>query len=206
MIPANMVGGAVAGATAAVFGATNSVPHGGGIVAVLAKKGEERLEMSDFAGLSTAHPWLALAMLLFMISLAGIPPTAGFMGKYFLFKEVLQTGINQGSSTYTVLVVLGVVNSVISVGYYLRIVVAMYMKPKTEEFEGGVARPAVLALAVVMFFTLHAGLFPQRYLRWSKKSSVTLDRHAPKQKLSIGNTFARKQLRLPLVKRPLSRR
>src|SRR5206468_11110698 len=78
-------------------------------------------ELKDFSGLNVRHPFAAFAMLLFMLSLGGIPPTAGFMGKFWLFGAAIEAG-------YVWLAVIGVLNSAISLYYYVRIVVFMYVK------------------------------------------------------------------------------
>ena len=81
-------------------------------------------ELKDFSGLHFRHPFAAFAMLLFMLSLGGIPPTAGFMGKFWLFGAAIDAG-------YVWLAVIGVLNSAISLYYYIRIVVFMYLKKET---------------------------------------------------------------------------
>src|SRR6186997_1367881 len=81
-------------------------------------------ELKDFSGLHFRHPFAAFAMLLFMLSLGGIPPTAGFMGKFWLFSAAIEAG-------YVWLAVIGVLNSAISLYYYIRIVVFMYVKRET---------------------------------------------------------------------------
>ena len=81
-------------------------------------------ELKDFSGLYFRHPFAAFAMLLFMLSLGGIPPTAGFMGKFWLFGAAIDAG-------YVWLAVIGVLNSAISLYYYIRIVVFMYLKNET---------------------------------------------------------------------------
>ena len=78
-------------------------------------------ELKDLSGLYQRRPVAAFAMLLFMLSLGGIPPTAGFMGKFWLFGAAIESG-------YVWLAVIGVLNSAISLYYYLRIVVFMYLK------------------------------------------------------------------------------
>ena len=82
-------------------------------------------ELKDFSGLAFRNPLAAFAMLLFMLSLGGIPPTAGFMGKFWLFGAAIDSG-------YVWLAVIGVLNSAISLYYYLRIVVFMYLKKETS--------------------------------------------------------------------------
>ena len=101
-------------------------------------------ELKDFSGLYFRHPFAAFAMLLFMLSLGGIPPTAGFMGKFWLFGAAIEAG-------YVWLAVIGVLNSAISLYYYVRVVVFMYLKKETTGSEP-TASPALaftLAVAVV---------------------------------------------------------
>ena len=97
------------------------------IVILVSKKGETNGNVSDFAGLGFKRPLLALVMTLFLFSLAGVPPAAGFIGKFYLFSGAIQKG-------YIWLAVIGVLNSAASVYYYLRIMVYMYFKESTEDF------------------------------------------------------------------------
>ncbi len=87
-------------------------------------------ELKDFSGLSFRNPFAAFAMLIFMLSLGGIPPTAGFMGKFWLFSAAID-------QHYYWLAVIGVLNSAISLYYYIRIVVFMYLKKETMGSEAG---------------------------------------------------------------------
>lgn len=80
------------------------------------------LELSDYAGAGHKYPWLGVAMLVFMLSLSGVPLTLGFWGKFFLFRTTIQAG-------FTSLALIGILGSLISVYYYLRVVVYMFMRP-----------------------------------------------------------------------------
>jgi NADH-quinone oxidoreductase subunit N len=101
---------------------TYSVINLGSFAIVSAVEGEENgLKFKDYRGLGLRYPWLAAAMTIFMISLAGFPPTAGFVAKYGLFSAAIAEG-------YIWLVVIAVLNTLISVYYYLRLVINMYMK------------------------------------------------------------------------------
>jgi len=91
-----------------------------GVVAWIGNRKDERLFVDDWAGISAERPGVALAMTIFLLSLGGVPPTGGFFGKFYLFKAAME------SPQLYWLVVLAVLNSVVSVYYYLRIVVAMY--------------------------------------------------------------------------------
>ena len=96
-------------------------------VAILVSRSRKDGDYSidDYQGIASANPWIAGAMAIFMISLSGIPPTLGFFGKLYVFSAAVQAG-------YVTLVAIAVLNSVISVYYYLRIVVYMYMRPAAE--------------------------------------------------------------------------
>jgi len=97
-----------------------------GVVLALEKKEGGGLNLEDYAGLGTKNPGLALAMTIFMFSLTGIPPTAGFMGKFYIFRAVVDADLIW-------LAIVGVVTSLISAYYYLRIIVIMYMRPGEPE-------------------------------------------------------------------------
>jgi NADH-quinone oxidoreductase subunit N len=92
-----------------------------GVVIALERAEGKGLALTDYAGLGKKHPGLALAMLVFMLSFTGVPPTLGFAGKFYLFKVVLEGG-------YVWLAVVGVLTSLISAYYYLRVVIIMYMQ------------------------------------------------------------------------------
>lgn len=130
------------------------------VVLAFRRQGEEVLELDDYAGLGLKYPALGAAMTLFMISLAGLPPTAGFLGKLYLFRAALGAG-------RTGLVIVGVLTSVVSVYYYLAVIVRMYMAaPKPESAETD-ARPTgylSLALALTAALTLILGIIPGQVL------------------------------------------
>lgn len=99
-----------------------------GILAFLEKEEEKNLTIDDYAGLSSQYPYLAAMMAIFMFSLTGIPPFAGFFGKYYIFTAAVNAGL-------TWLAILGVIMSAVSAYYYLRIVVVMYFKTSEIRFE-----------------------------------------------------------------------
>jgi NADH-quinone oxidoreductase subunit N len=128
------------------------------VVIALGRKDEENTNLDDYSGLGTRHPWLAIFMMLFMLSLAGFPPTAGFMAKFYVFSSAVKSG-------YIGLVIIGVLNSLVSVYYYLRIVVIMFMRPPLPE-----AKPiflplgSILVLLISTWAVLQMGIFPQSLL------------------------------------------
>jgi len=123
-----------------------------GVLTLLGRGAQERVLMADVAGLGFRRPFVAVALAVFMISLGGIPPTAGFMGKVYVFGTALKAGLLP-------LVVVGVLNSVVSVFYYLRVTVAMYMQePQGEPTEITWTAPAALALGLSLALTLWWGV------------------------------------------------
>ena len=142
------------------------------IITVLGGKGEERVHIEDYRGLGYKHPFAAIAMSLFLFSLAGIPPTGGFMGKFYIFSAAIKEG-------YIGLAIIGVINSVVSVYYYLRVTVAMYMKDpattKAGEAPALIFSPAlVLAIFISAYGVLSLGLFPSTYVAIVKQSFLAL--------------------------------
>ena len=163
-----LAAGGTQGASAALFYlAVYSFMNLGafGILALLGRGQDERVLISDLAGLGFRQPLLGLAMTVFMISLGGIPPTAGFMGKVYVFGAALDAGLLP-------LVIVGVLNSVVSVFYYLRITVAMYMseEPAGGPVEVSWAAPGTLALIATLAVTLWWGIQAQALLVSAQES------------------------------------
>ncbi len=129
-----------------------------GVLSYLSTKEKEYLEINDFKGLGFQKPFIAIVMTIFMFSLAGLPPTAGFVGKFYLFSAAVKAG-------HIPLVILGVINSMISLYYYLGIVVVMFMKESEREWGPKVMLPTVyFSLILAVAGTLGLGLFPSRFL------------------------------------------
>ncbi len=125
------------------------------VVIFLIGRKTEYNEISDFAGLAVRNPILALSMAIFMFTLTGIPPTAGFFGKFFIFKAAVDAGM-------TWLAVAGILLSVISLFYYVRVVAFIYLRPAKDEPPHmdqcpWLATVSVLSVAAVLFL----GFFPQ---------------------------------------------
>jgi NADH-quinone oxidoreductase subunit N len=124
-------------------------------------------ELKDLSGLYLRHPFAAFAMLLFMLSLGGIPPTAGFMGKFWLFSAAIEAG-------YVWLAVIGVLNSAISLYYYIRIVVFMYVKKETTGSEPTASPALAFTLAVAVIATIGLGLYPRLLFEAAERSARSL--------------------------------
>jgi len=132
-------------------------------VLLASRGGEDKVELSDYAGLARRRPVLALAMTVFMLSLGGIPPTAGFIGKLYLFTAVVESG-------RVWLAIVGVLNSLVSMYYYLRVVVALYMREPEGEGPPAIPVAAGLALAVSVYGILQLGIFPSFFLDLARRS------------------------------------
>lgn len=122
------------------------------VVSILEDK-EENLELKDYRGLQKSHPALAAMMALFMFSLAGIPPMAGFFGKYYLFAAAIESG-------FTWLTIVAVISSIISVYFYIGLVVQMYFRDKEDAPIEAKPGPAMITLALSTFGILFFGIFP----------------------------------------------
>jgi NADH-quinone oxidoreductase subunit N len=162
-----LVAGGASGASSALFYLVVYALMNLGVFAVmiaLQSRGQELLLLPDYAGLGFRRPALAACMALFMFSLAGIPPTAGFMGKLYIFSAALD-------GHYPVLAVIGVLNSVISVYYYFRVIVVMYMnEPSSEPSIASSSAAAFCAVVLAALGTLQIGLFPARLLDLARQS------------------------------------
>jgi NADH-quinone oxidoreductase subunit N len=134
------------------------------IIVLIGKKGDANNDLDDFTGLGHKRPVLALVMSIFLFSLAGIPPAAGFIGKFYLFSGAIQAG-------YIWLAIIGVLNSAASVFYYLRVMVFMYMKEPTGEFETLNVTPAIAAcLLISVAGVLIPGVVPGYLLELAQKA------------------------------------
>jgi NADH-quinone oxidoreductase subunit N len=115
--------------------------------------------VDDLAGLGQTHPKTALAMVLCLFSLAGIPPLAGFYGKFQIFAAAFSASGNDAKLLQW-LAVIGVLNSAVGAYYYLRVVVIMYLRPATTPIASRMAWPTVLAVGACAVLSLLVGLYP----------------------------------------------
>ncbi len=129
-------------------------------------------ELKDLGGLFRRSPVSAIAMLIFMLSLGGIPPTAGFMGKVWVFGAAIEAG-------YYWLAVVGVLNSAVSLYYYVRVVVFMWMKTEVAASPVSLGPALGLAMAVTLVATLALGMYPAPVFEWAEASARALGAAAP---------------------------
>jgi NADH-quinone oxidoreductase subunit N len=139
-----------------------------GVTALVATRDRTNDDLADYAGLARRQPMLAFLMTVFLLSLGGFPPTAGFVGKWYLFASAI------GAGNYA-LAIIGVLTSVVSIFFYLRVVVMMYMSD--DPAGAPVAAPSAaswFALGVPMVAIFYLGLLPARLLDLAVKSIATI--------------------------------
>ena len=138
------------------------------VIAQLGGENEKRLDIKDYAGLGTQQPVLAACFSLFLLSLLGLPATAGFLGKFYAFQAALHSRI-------VWLVVLAAINSVIGAYYYLRVIVAMYFwDPQTQFAKTRVTSAITFALSACAVGVIYLGLFPSLVMRLAWQSAQSL--------------------------------
>jgi NADH-quinone oxidoreductase subunit N len=138
-----------------------------GIVALLGTEHHGHDELRDFAGLASSRPALAALMTVFLLSLGGFPPTAGFIGKWYIFSAAIERG-------HYWLAIIGVLTSVVSVFFYLRIVVMMYMTEGSEIPRPRIPATAVAGLALALVAVLYLGMLPSRIIELALASIGTI--------------------------------
>jgi NADH-quinone oxidoreductase subunit N len=149
-----------------VYGVTNIGAFG--IVALLESSERSNDRLEDYAGLWNSRPWLAALMTIFLLSLGGFPPLGGFVAKWYVFSAAIAAG-------ETTLAIIGVLTSVVSVFFYLRIVVMMYMTTVEHSVQvPPVPRMAGAALILSALGIFYLGLLPARVLAWAAQSVSTI--------------------------------
>ncbi len=128
------------------------------VVQLIGRENDRRTEVEDYNGIGFQSPWLAFALSLFLLSLLGMPLTAGFIGKVMVFRAALDQG-------YYILVVIGVLNTAISAYYYLRLIIVMFFRERTTVWHAPAVPASVgLALVLTILGVLYLGLFPGRII------------------------------------------
>ena len=123
------------------------------MVILLTHRGFRSDRIADFAGLGRTAPLAAFTYIIFFLSLAGIPPTAGFVGKLVVFRAAIESG-------YIVLAVIGVATSAIAAYYYFMVIKTMFMEEAVVQPELSPSRPLAIGLGVMVVATVLLGLFP----------------------------------------------
>src|SRR5256885_691744 len=138
-----------------------------GIIILMRRQGVIGDELKDLSGVFQWRPVAAVAVLLFLLSPGGVPPTAGFMGKFWLFSAAIEAG-------FVWLAVIGVLNSAVSLYYYIRVVVFMYLKKDATGSEPVFSPSLALAVGVAVVATIVLGVYPRLLFDVAEASARTL--------------------------------
>jgi len=134
----------------------------------MTREGKEYLDLDDFAGIGFKYPWIAASFAIFLFSLAGFPPTAGFLAKFYVFSAAVRQG-------QAALVVIAVLASLVSVFYYLRVIVFMYMKDSLAEVDIETDQPALyLVLFLCLYGVIQLGIWPGNLLVLIRQAAAAL--------------------------------
>ena len=136
-----------------------------GVVMLVSARGEEQTSLTSYAGLSKRSPLLAALMTLFLLSLAGIPPTVGFVAKVGVFTAAIRAG-------HTSLALIGVVASVAAAFFYLRVIVLMYMQEPQGSLDEDRSLMPRVAIAIPAILTLVLGIFPGLIVGILERASI----------------------------------
>jgi NADH-quinone oxidoreductase subunit N len=148
------------------YGVTNLAAFA--VIGLLATRDRANDDLDSMAGLSNRHPALAAVFSVLLLSLGGIPPTAGFVGKWYIFSAAVRAG-DYG------LAIIGVLTSVVSIFFYLRVIVMMYMaEPADLPRSPEPSRIAVFTLAATLIITFYLGILPTRFLDLAARSIGSL--------------------------------
>ncbi len=133
------------------------------VVIAVGRRGDDADEITDYDGLAKKHPFLAAALSIFLFSLMGMPPMAGFMGKFYLFSAAVEAGLIN-------LVILGVLNSVISAYYYLGPIIAMYFREERSYKLPPLSYSLLIVIFVGLFLVLYLGILPSDVFLMARES------------------------------------
>ncbi|KPV49279.1 hypothetical protein SE17_33550 [Kouleothrix aurantiaca] len=139
------------------------------VLIALEQRGEAAWSMDDFAGLWYRRPFLAVAMALCMFSLAGVPPTAGFWGKFYVFAAAWEAGLQW-------LAIVGVITSAIAAFFYLRIIVQMFMRDPVREVTPALERTVAIGVGLAALGVIVFGIIPTPVIDLVQSSVLALGR------------------------------
>ncbi len=138
------------------------------VVILLGRKGEEHEDIDSYAGLAARHPFIAVCMTIFLLSLTGIPPLAGFAGKFYIFSDAIK-------GQYYWLAVIGMLNSAVAAYYYLRVLMYMYFKEPIKDLGKIDMSPAyVVVILASVAAVLYLGILPRDFVLMAQKAVAVL--------------------------------
>ncbi len=133
-----------------------------GVLSYFGRRGQAVETYEDLGSLGLKYPKMGLIMSICVLSLAGVPPTAGFLGKFYIFRTGVDVGLQTGEMALIVMVIVGVLTSVVGAYYYLKVLVYMYMKPAIREIEPLHNPGTKWATMICAILTIYIGLFPAK--------------------------------------------
>ncbi|MEZ4459923.1 MAG: NADH-quinone oxidoreductase subunit N [bacterium] len=145
-----------------------------GALAYLTRKGGQVETYEHLAGIGLKYPAIGLILTISMLSSAGIPPTAGFLGKLYVFRAAVDVGAQTGDLTFIALALVAILTSVAGVYYYLKVIVYLYMKQPTEEVTTLEHSGAKFALVMCAVLTLYLGIFPNRAITAAREAVIDM--------------------------------
>lgn len=185
--------GTETGISAAIFYTAAYAAMNVGAFAVIshfASAGERYVTLDDYAGLGKRSPMLAFTLTIFLLSLIGIPATAGFLAKYYVFTAAMAGASLAHPSALIWLVIIGLINSAVASYYYLRLVVVMYMREATiSEAPAPASASTRLALLVAAIATIYLGVVPGRVVNYADKGARNLSPQSVEQPAPAGTAI-----------------
>jgi NADH-quinone oxidoreductase subunit N len=176
-----------AGKSAAIFYTAAYAAMNVGAFAVVshfAAGGERYVSIDDYSGLGRRSPLLAFTLTIFMLSLIGIPATAGFLAKYYVFNSALSVTAHPTALVW--LTVIGLINSAVASYYYLRVIVVMYMRePVVAEAPAPASAATRLALVLAAIATIYLGVIPGRTLELAARGAMNLSGHTARLVITL---------------------
>ncbi len=145
-----------------------------GVLSYFGRRGQAVETYEDLGSLGLKHPFMGLVMGIFMLSAAGFPPTAGFLGKFYIFRSGVDVFAQTGETAMLVLVVVGVLTSVVGAYYYLKVLVHMFMKPAKREFEPLEHTGTRWSVAICAILTMYIGIFPAQTIDISRDAVMDM--------------------------------
>jgi NADH-quinone oxidoreductase subunit N len=144
------------------------------VVTLISRNNDRRTEVEDYNGIGFDAPALSYPLAIFLLSLLGMPLTAGFIGKVAVFRLALDVGNSTQNSLYTIMVVIGVLNTAISAYYYLRLIIVMFFRERTTKWDAPrIPASIALVLVITILGVFYLGLFPGRVLDAFKRKPAT---------------------------------
>lgn len=164
-----------------MFGLTGAF----GVLSYFGRSGEEVSRFSDLGNLGLRYPKMGLVMSVSVLSMAGIPPTAGFLAKFYIFRTGVDVAVQTGETSFVMLAVVGVLSSVAGTYYYLKVMVYLYMKPAEREIRPLFNTGTKWATALCAIMIIYLGFFPGKILEMAREAVMDMQGVPPAVQATI---------------------